>query len=52
MLVLPCPRYLGPAATAGAVYIGSSHEGVAEVLCFKGNALLRQVEQPTKERKR
>lgn len=32
------PRYLGSAITPGAVYIGSSHDNKAEVICFRGNS--------------
>ena len=37
MLRLAGPRYLGPALSAGAVYIGTAHDTTAEVICFKGN---------------
>ena len=39
-LTLPSPRYLGPAQSDQAVYIGSSHDRTAEILVFKGKGLL------------
>ena len=39
-LTLPSPRYLGPAQSDQAVYIGSSHDRTAEILVFKGKCLL------------
>ena len=37
MLNLPCPRYLGPAPSPGAVYIAAIQEGATEILCYRGN---------------
>ena len=31
------PRYLGPALSDGAVYVGSTSDTTAEILCFRGN---------------
>jgi hypothetical protein len=36
---MSCPRYLGPAVSPGAVYIGSQHDSKAEIICFRGNMM-------------
>ena len=41
-LTLPSPRYLGPALSEQAVYIGSSHDNTAEILVFKGNMVTQE----------
>ena len=33
------PRYLGPAANGGDVYIGSQHDKKAEIISFRGNMM-------------
>ena len=38
-MYIQSPRYLGPAVTDGGVYIGSQHDGKAEMICFRGNLM-------------
>lgn len=36
-LDIPSPRYLGPAISAGAIYLASSYQNKLRVICCKGN---------------
>ena len=46
---LTTPRYLGPAMTAGAIYVASTQDDATHITCFRGNLAAHAADEGSKE---